>query len=88
MQHLFGVQGYDPGMRSTTLTPLLLASASALPELSISKRDKHNNGRTNVFARAVEAHNFEKRQTDDTVSTNIFNVLSWSAGGAYYTNSE
>lgn len=73
-------------MRSTTLTPLLLASASALPELSISKRDKHNNGRTNVFARAVEALTFEKRQ-DGTVSTNVFNVLSWSAGGAYYTNS-
>ncbi|KAK4624521.1 putative aspartic-type endopeptidase OPSB [Fulvia fulva] len=72
-------------MRSTTLTPLLLASASALPELSISKRDKHNNGRTNVFARAVEALTFEKRQ-DGTVSTNVFNVLSWSAGGAYYTN--
>lgn len=75
-------------MKSTTLTPLLLASASALPELTIQKRDKHTNGRTNVFARAVQAHNFEKRQTDGTVSTNVFNVLSWSAGGAYYTNSE
>ncbi|EME44964.1 hypothetical protein DOTSEDRAFT_87444 [Dothistroma septosporum NZE10] len=73
-------------MKSTTLTPLLLASASALPEISISKRDRHSNGRTNVFARAVAATDFDKRQTAGTVSTNVFDVLSWSAGGAYYAN--
>lgn len=72
-------------MRSLTLTPLLLASAYALPEIHIDKRDKHNNGATNYFARAIPGR-LRKRQ--DTVETNIFNVLSWSSGGAYYANSK
>lgn len=73
-------------MRSTTLTPLLLASAYAhsLPELSITKRDRHTNGATNLLRRAVGTHQIEKRQ--GTLTTNIFNVMSWSLGGAYYAN--
>ncbi|KAK4502549.1 hypothetical protein PRZ48_005974 [Zasmidium cellare] len=70
-------------MRSLTLTPLLLASACALPEIHIEKRDKHNNGATNYFRRAIPGR-LDKRQS--TVGTNIFNVLSWSSGGAYYAN--
>ena len=72
-------------MRSLTWTPLLLASAYALPEISIEKRDKHTNGQTNYFRRAIPGR-LDKRQR--TVETNIFNVLSWSSGGAYYANSE
>lgn len=70
-------------MRSLALSPLLLASAHALPELSIAKRDRHTNGKTDLFARSIPQ--FERRQ-DGTVGTNVFDVLAWSSGGAYYTN--
>ena len=76
-------------MRSLAFAPLLLASAGAashgLPEVAISKRDKHNGGATNIYRRSIPAH-IEKRQ--GTVSTNIFDLLAWSNGGAYYANSE
>ncbi|EME85045.1 uncharacterized protein MYCFIDRAFT_88648 [Pseudocercospora fijiensis CIRAD86] len=73
-------------MRSLSFTPALAASALAhnLPQLNIQKRDRHNGGATNLYRRSVAGH-VEKRQ-DGTVSTNIFDVLSWSNGGAYYAN--
>lgn len=75
-------------MRSLTLTPLLLASSYALPEIRIDKRDKHNGGATDYYRRAIPGK-LPKRQDDDSVvGTNIFNVLSWSSGGAYYANRE
>ncbi|SMR49739.1 unnamed protein product [Zymoseptoria tritici ST99CH_3D1] len=69
-------------MRSRPIVSLLAASSAyALPELSLSKRDRHNNGATTHYARSV---GLNKRA--DTVSSNIFDVESWSFGGAYYTN--
>jgi hypothetical protein len=68
-------------MRSILASLLTALSVHALPELSISKRDRHNNGATSVFARSV---GLDKRQ--DTIASNIFNVPSWTNGGGYYTN--
>ena len=70
-------------MKTVVATSLLVASAAALPELFVSKRDKHTNGATANFARSVGV---ERRS--GTLSTNVYDVLSWSYGGAYYTNGE
>jgi len=69
-------------MKSLAVTSLLAVSAAALPELSISKRDKHNNGATANLARSV---GIEARAAG-TLSTNTFDVLSWVNGGAYFVN--
>jgi len=61
----------------------LLATTYALPEISISKRDRHTNGATDHYKRSVQGH-LQKRA--GTVSTNVYDVLSWSLGGAYYAN--
>jgi hypothetical protein len=72
-------------MRSIALTPLLVVSAAAArPEIFISKRDRHTNGATSFFARSVS---LEKR-AGGTLTTNLYDVLSWSEGGAYYANGE
>lgn len=75
-------------MRSLVLSPVLLATTvvHALPELSIVKRDRQTNGRTDLFARSIPAPPQLLRRQDGTVGSNIFDVLSWSSGGAYYTN--
>ncbi|KAI5356986.1 Putative aspartic peptidase A1 family, aspartic peptidase, active [Septoria linicola] len=73
-------------MRAPELAPLLLASAQALPELDIVKRDRHTGGRTDLFARSIPAPPNLTRRQDGTVGTNIFDVLAWSDGGAYYAN--
>jgi hypothetical protein len=71
-------------MKSFALTPLLAASAAAaLPEIFVSKRDRHTNGATSNFARSV---GIDRRA--GTVGTNVYDVLSWSTGGAYYANGE
>jgi hypothetical protein len=72
-------------MRSFALTPLLVVSAAAaLPEILVSKRDRHTNGATSNFARSAGV---EKR-AGGTLTTNVYDVLSWSIGGAYYANGE
>lgn len=79
-------------MRSWFLgSSLLLASATnALPEISIDKRDKDTNGASKLFAKSVVGNHITKRQDSSggTVGTNVFDVLSWSFGGAYYANRE
>lgn len=63
-------------MRSTQLACelLLLASTTyALPELQIAKRHKHG-------ARPI----LQKRQS--AIGTNVYDVLTWTTGGAYYAN--
>lgn len=82
----------EPIMRPLyiSIIPALTASfcvAHDLPELIISKRDRHNGGATNHFKRGVGAE-IVRRQEAGTVGTNTFNALSWSPGGDYYTNSE
>jgi hypothetical protein len=70
-------------MKSLALTPLLIVSAAAiLPEISVSKRDRHTDGATANFARSA----LLERRAGGTVGTNVFDVLSWSYGGAYYAN--
>ncbi|KAK4539508.1 hypothetical protein LTR36_010853 [Oleoguttula mirabilis] len=68
-------------MRTTAASlaaPLLLAaSAHALPELSISKRDAK-------LATSNVARGLVKR--GGTVGTNVFDILTYSTGGAYYAN--
>jgi hypothetical protein len=52
---------------------LLLATAAlALPEIPIAKRHKTNG-----------AHRVRKRQT---VGTNVYDIITYSIGGAYYAN--
>lgn len=64
------------------MTPLLAVSAAALPEIFVSKRDRHTNGATSHFARGVGID----RRAGGTLTTNVYDVLSWSIGGAYYAN--
>ncbi|CAK1359888.1 Candidapepsin-7 [Cercospora beticola] len=73
-------------MRSLAALPLLLTSTSALPELSISKRDRHTGGQTDLSARGVPARSRLTPRQDGFIETNIFDVLAWSSGGAYYAN--
>lgn len=58
---------------------LLLGAASALPELSIQKKSHA------ALGDALPAR-LRKRAGTDT--TNIFSILTWSLGGAYYANGE
>ena len=52
---------------------LLLATAAlALPEIPIAKKHKTNG-----------AHRVRKRQT---VGTNVYDIITYSIGGAYYAN--
>ncbi|KAK5112865.1 hypothetical protein LTR85_011092 [Meristemomyces frigidus] len=67
-------------MRTTAslAAPLLLAaSVHALPELSISKRDAK-------LATSNVARGLVRRA--GTVTTNVYDILTYSTGGAYYAN--
>jgi hypothetical protein len=63
-------------MRSTSIACefLLASTAYALPEISIAKRHKHG-------AKPV----LKKRQ--GTLETTVYDILTYSTGGAYYANS-
>jgi len=73
---------------SYTLAQLLLLSSAvhALPELAITKK-RHAD---------VNLARLRKRQNEGntggthggTVGTNVYDVLTWSTGGAYYANGE
>ena len=70
-------------MRSTFIAcELLLASAAlALPEIPIAKRNKHG-------ARPVkEKRSGLKKRQDGTLTMTVFDILTYSTGGAYYANS-
>ncbi|GAB1734536.1 hypothetical protein NU195Hw_g8988t1 [Hortaea werneckii] len=67
-------------------TGILLTAAvttttvSALPEIAITKRDGE-------LKASERAHGVVKRADGDgTVETNVFDVATWSTGGAYYAN--
>jgi hypothetical protein len=64
-------------MRASLLAcaPLLASAAFALPEILIAKKHKHG-------AKPV----LRKRQ--GTVETNVFDIITYSTGGAYYANSK
>lgn len=66
-------------MKTTLLASVLYLAltTSALPELRIEKRNKHG-------ARPVYRH--IKRQ--NAIGTNVYDILTYSTGGAYYANSE
>ena len=60
-------------MKAAIAAELLLATATyALPEISIAKKHRHG------------VKPITKRQT---VGTTIFNIITYSTGGAYYANS-
>lgn len=67
--------GAEMMMKTYLAAEILLATATyALPELSIAKRHKHG-------ARPVHV----KRQ--GTVGTTVYDIITYSTGGAYYANS-
>lgn len=59
-----------------------VTSVSALPEIAITKRDGEL--KASERARGVE----KRADGDGTVETNVFDVATWSTGGAYYANGE
>lgn len=71
--------------RRTTSTLLTAAvtvatTVSALPEVAITKRDEEL--KASERARWVE----KRADGDGTLETNVFDVATWSTGGAYYAN--
>ncbi|KAI7370714.1 hypothetical protein KC354_g1069 [Hortaea werneckii] len=71
--------------RRTTAVLLTAAAAaattvSALPEIPITKRDGEL--KASERARGVE----KRADGNGTVETNVFDVRTWSTGGAYYAN--
>lgn len=70
-------------MKHASLALGLATAASATVELGLSKRDLSTNGATQHVARGLV-----KRQSGGTVSTDVFDALTWSSGGAYYINSK
>lgn len=60
---------------------MLASWADALPEISIAKRDRHSNGRSRDVARGL------LKRDAGTLETNVFDILTYSTGGAYYANS-
>ncbi|KAI7085382.1 hypothetical protein KC356_g5921 [Hortaea werneckii] len=64
------------------LTAVVVAATtvSALPEIAITKRDGEL--KASERARGVE----KRADGDRTVETNVFDVRTWSTGGAYYAN--
>ncbi|KAK0354838.1 hypothetical protein LTR59_001549 [Friedmanniomyces endolithicus] len=67
-------------MRTTTPSLALLATtAHALPELFIAQRDA-------ALQASPLARGLVKRQSGGTVETNVFDILTYSDGGAYYAN--
>lgn len=56
------------------------AAASGTVEFSVSKRDASGNPSRGVL--------LKRQETVGTVEESVFDVLPWSDGGAYYTNSE
>lgn len=70
-------------MKVSTIQALLscAATAHALPEIAIAKH-RHAD---------VNPARLKRRQDSDTggtVETNVYDVLTWSTGGAYYANGE
>jgi hypothetical protein len=72
--HLLFELYQGPSMKACiAVEVLLLATAAlALPEIPIAKRHKTNG-----------AHRVRKRQT---VGTNVYDIITYSIGGAYYAN--
>lgn len=61
-------------MKAWIAAELLFASAVVgLPEIQIAKKHHHR-----------EAHRVRKRQT---IGTNVYDIITYSIGGAYYANS-
>jgi hypothetical protein len=65
-------------MTRHALTTALLfgAATAALPELAISKH------------KSVGLNPARLRRRAGTVGTDVYDVLTWSSGGAYYANGE
>jgi len=58
---------------------LLFSTSYALPEIFITKRD------AKPFVKSTVISDLIKRE-GGTVGTNVFEVLTWNLGGAYYAN--
>jgi hypothetical protein len=77
-------------MRYSLPASLLLATyVCALPEIPIDKRrnrdQPHNDPATKLL---MKRDALSRRQDPDGVTTNVYDIITYSAGGAYYANSE
>ena len=77
---------------SLSASLLLAAHVCALPEISLDKkrnRDRASDDETaKLLRRRDELLGLDRRQDDDGVTTNVYDIITYSAGGAYYANSE
>lgn len=67
---------------------LLAASACALPEIPVNKKRNRDRARDDATAKLMRRAALGRRQDDDGVTTNVYDIITYSAGGAYYANSE
>lgn len=76
-------------MRFLLPASLLLATyVYALPEISVEKKRNRDRARDDETAKLMRRDALGRRQDDDGVTTNVYDIITYSAGGAYYANSE
>ncbi|KAF2720049.1 acid protease, partial [Polychaeton citri CBS 116435] len=71
---------------AATVSLLSLGTAHSLPEIKVAKRDKHTGGRSSNVARGILMERSPQAEGDGHLSTSVFDVATWSFGGAYYAN--
>lgn len=67
---------------------LLAASVCALPEIPVDKKRNRDRARDDLTPKLMKRDALGRRQDPDGVTTNVYDIITYSAGGAYYANSE
>ena len=67
---------------------LLAAYVAALPEIPIDKKRNRDRAHDDETPMLMPRDALGRRQDDDGVTTNVYDIITYSAGGAYYANSE
>ena len=76
-------------MRLSLPASLLLAAyVYALPEAPLTKKRNRDRAHDDPTAKLMRRDALGRRQDDDGVTTNVYDIITYSAGGAYYANSE
>lgn len=76
-------------MRYSLPASLLLATyAAALPEIPVDKHRNRDRALDDDTPMLMRRDALGRRQDDDGVTTNVYDIITYSAGGAYYANSE
>lgn len=73
---------------SLPVSLLLAAYVYALPEISVEKRRNRERSQDDDTPRLMSRDALGRRQDQDGVTTNVYDIITYSAGGAYYANSE